>query len=68
MKENCKQCRYFLRDARFTAIVGKCRRYPPTVTKESNAFDSEFPEVIGSEDWCGEFQSKKIKMIYPNQT
>jgi len=68
MRECCKQCRFFLCDSRFKSPIGKCRRYPPTVTKECNAFDSEFPEVIGNEDWCGEFQNRKLKMIDPIQT
>ncbi len=33
----------------------RCHRYPPTTTgAEDN--DSEFPIVVESTDWCGEFR------------
>ncbi len=47
--ETCAVCRWWL--------SGLCRRFPPTVTPESDLEYrcSEWP-VTAADDWCGEFK------------
>lgn len=62
MKENCKNCKYFdsIEKIKYP-IIGQCKRFPPTVLRNGLSFESEYPQVIGSADWCGEFKSNKAK-------
>lgn len=57
-KRICKNCSFY------SEVGSQCRRYPPAL--DGNC--SNFPEVIGEEEWCGEFEDKeeveKKRFIY----
>lgn len=43
--------------------VGECHRFPPSVKPEGNNYGYTRIEVF-TDDWCGEFQNRKVKNDY----
>ena len=58
MKEACESCRFWLADP-VEGGVGRCRRFPPSPVVEGRLCVSTLFPLVGSGNWCGEYQSRK---------
>jgi len=56
----CKDCKYYVPEEP-KRLAGECHRYPPTVQWDAESVETNFPEVVGETDWCGEFERAKTK-------
>src|SRR4051794_21911377 len=56
LSANCIECRYFSLAAfgEQEAILGECRRFPPSHRSKHGGEAGFFP-FVGEADWCGEF-------------
>lgn len=66
--DTCKHCIHYRNDNEHLpnrlATVAKCKRYPPTpiISPVNNDIMYVQPNVIGSEDICGEFNSSLLSL------
>lgn len=54
--QSCIACKFFLLAAP-DALVGECRRYPPTPISDEGRAVCVCPQM-GVSDWCGEWSRK----------
>lgn len=55
----CRYCKWYKRG---DDVWGECHRFPPKeilVRKFLLKYKMMYPEVIGDEDFCGEFKNKQ---------
>lgn len=55
MSERCETCRFWRDRNDKWADKGDCRRFPPTLGRDGQYSDHEFPKTLGR-NWCGEYQ------------
>lgn len=60
----CDNCR-FLEPNQSNTYAGRCQRYAPRPrNQQGGEYRAEWP-VVFSDDWCGDFQPKKIHLTNP---